>query len=336
MEKIIFGNTGLKVSKMCLGTMTFGETWGFGSDEKEAGKILDYYLDNGGNFIDTADKYTDGDSERILGKFLKERRRRCILSTKYSLLTDEHDANSFGNHRKNLVLSVEDSLKRLKTDYIDLLWIHTWYFENQVEDVVRAIDDLVRLGKVLYWGISDSPAWLCSEAHTISKYRGWTPLSAIQIEYSLIQRTSERELYPFAEHNNIGVTGWAPLSGGLLTGKHFKEGHDVDSKRIDRALNLKTERNERILESLITLAKEMGITPAQLALAWLHAYKPNHVSIIGARKIGQLKDNLSALQINIPKEIIEKLDAVSQIELGFPHDMVNGERMQKVMYGSFK
>jgi aryl-alcohol dehydrogenase-like predicted oxidoreductase len=336
MKNVIFGTTGLRVSEMCLGTMAFGTSWGFGASRLDSENIIHAFLDAGGNFIDTANVYTDGEAEEIVGNVIKTIRNRVILSTKYSLCTDNTNPNSLGNHRRNLVVSVEESLKRLKTDFIDLLWVHAWYFENNTEDVVRALDDLVRSGKIVYWGLSDTPAWVTSEANAISKIRGWSPLSAIQFEYSLIERTAERELVPFADHYNIAKLGWAPLAGGILSGKHHIASlENVDSLRKDRVAGRKTDRNDKIVFELINLSKQVGITPSQLALKWVMNNRNSFVPIVGARTFEQLNDNLSCISVNVDQSILDQLTKISEIEMGFPFDFLNGARTKQVMYASF-
>lgn len=336
MEYILFGNTGLRVSKLCLGSMTFGTSWGFGTCEEESLKMIKTFIDKGGNFIDTANVYTSGESEIIVGKAIADCREKIVLSTKYSLCTDRQNPNSLGNHRKNLILSVNDSLKRLKTDYIDLLWVHAWYFENRTEDVIRALDDLVRSGKILYWGLSDTPAWICSEAHSISEIRGWSPLSAIQFEYSLIERSAEREIIPFADNYNIAKLGWAPLGQGTLTGKHHVQSPDkVDSLRKERVANKRNAKVDSIVSVLMNLAQQLGVNPSQLALKWLLSTQKSYVPIIGARTIDQLNDNLGALQVSVDNSIIEHLSQISAIDLGFPANFYNSERSRSVMFADF-
>lgn len=337
MDYNLFGRTGMRVSRLALGTMTFGNAWQFGADRTECAAILDAYLEAGGNFIDTADKYTDGEAEDILGSLLGPRRNRVVLATKYGLCTDSDDPNSLGNGRRNMVRSVESSLQRLKTDHIDLLWIHAWYFENPVDDTVHALNDLIASGKVLYWGMSDTPAWLCAEAHAKAEARGWAPLSALQLEYSLIERTAERELLPFAGYNGLGVTGSIPLAGGILTGKHHQEDREpVDSARINRADARRSESVDRIVKCLGELAEESGASPTHLALAWLLETQPQIVPILGVRTAAQLEDNLSALGFCPSREVVNQLSEVSAVDLGFPHEMLQGPRMQEVMYGPFR
>lgn len=337
MKYVLFGNTGLRVSELCLGTMAFGTSWGFGADSEESEKILNAYIEAGGNFIDTANVYTDGEAEEIVGRAIQNIRNRIVLSTKYSLCTDNNNPNSLGNHRKNLINSVEDSLKRLRTDYIDLLWVHAWYFESSPEDVTRALDDLVRSGKILYWGLSDTPAWVCSECRTVASLRGWAPLSAIQFEYSLIERTSERELIPFANNYNIAKLGWAPLAGGILSGKHhLAKPEDVDSLRKDRAANRRNSQIDMIVGELIKLSTEAGITPSQLALKWVMTRQPSFVPIIGARTCKQLKENLQTTDLSVDPNTLSKLTEISHIDMGFPDNFYNTGRSKFVMFSKFK
>lgn len=336
MNYKLFGNTGLRVSPFCLGTMAFGTSWGFGAEKSESLKIVRNYIDLGGNFIDTANVYTSGEAEEIVGESIKDIRDKIILSTKFSLCTDTSNPNSLGNNRKNLKVSVEESLKRLRTDYIDLLWVHAWYFENRSEDVIRALDDLIREGKVLYWGLSDTPAWVCSESNAIANYRGYAPLSALQFEYSLIERTAEREIIPFADNYNIAKLGWAPLAGGVLSGKHHRVlPSNVNSLRKERAANKRNEKVDEILDVLIDASSKIGVTPSQLSLKWLINTQKNFVPIIGARTSEQLAENMQALEINVDDEIINTLSHISNIEPGFPTNFLNSERTKNVMYAGF-
>ena len=328
------GSTGVRVSEYCLGTMTFGESWGFGSDEKTSTAIYHAYLDSGGNFIDTADVYTNGEAEEILGKLIKRERKRLVLATKYSLMTDRHDCNSLGNHRKNLRESVETSLARLDTDYLDILWIHAWYFESEVEDVLISLDALVRSGKILYWGISDSPAWLCSELFSTSKIRGWASPMGIQVEYSLLERSVESELIPFADYHGLAVLGWGPLAGGMLTGKHRGES-SVDTLRGDRAALRRTPRNDAIIDSLCDLSEKMHCTPAQLAIRWIQQKHSACIPILGARTEHQIRTNISASSIDIDKDTFAELNKISSVNLGFPNTFLASSRTKEVMFGPF-
>ncbi|MEO1467240.1 MAG: aldo/keto reductase, partial [Cyanobacteria bacterium J06633_1] len=216
----LLGNSGLRVSPLCLGTMTFGEDWGWGADFETSQEIFNTYADRGGNFIDTANIYTNGTSESYLGKLLEGRRDRFVLATKYTLNTDPKNPNAGGNHRRSMITAVEASLKRLKTDYIDLYWLHAWDYRNSIEEVLRALDDLVHQGKILHIGLSDTPAWIVAEGQAIARMRGWTPISAIQIHYNLVERTSEADLIPMAQHHDITPLAWSPLAGGVLAGKY--------------------------------------------------------------------------------------------------------------------
>ena len=222
----LLGKSGLRVSELCLGAMTFGEEWGWGASKEECRKIFNAYVDAGGNFIDTANKYTEGTSEKYIGEFIADDRDRFVLATKYTSNTRRGDPNAGGNHRKNMIQSLEASLRRLNTDYIDLYWVHAWDPLTPIEEMMRALDDMVRAGKILYIGVSDAPAWIVSQANTLANLKGWTEFTGLQIEYSLIERTPERELLPMADTLNIGVTAWSPLGGGVLTGKYNKSNRE--------------------------------------------------------------------------------------------------------------
>jgi aryl-alcohol dehydrogenase-like predicted oxidoreductase len=271
----LLGRSGLRVSPLSLGTMTFGTDWGWGADEAEARRIFDTYLDRGGNFIDTANQYTDGTSERFLGRFAQGRRDQLAIATKYTLATRPGDPNSGGNHRKSMVRSVEQSLERLNTDYIDLLYLHAWDFTTSAEEILRGMDDLVRQGKVLYLGISDAPAWQVSRMQAIADLRGWSPLVALQIEYSLVERTVERDLIPMAREMGLGILPWSPLASGVLTGKYSRadlsgpaSGDPVGTRRnVATANNSLTERALDIADVVAELAAETGHSRAQVAIA---------------------------------------------------------------------
>ncbi len=332
MHYHLFGNSGLRVSPLCLGTMTFGKDWGWGSTEAESKAIFDTFLEAGGNFLDTADVYTEGSSERILGDLIQAERDHIVLATKYTLSNTTKNPNKSGNHRKNLVQSVEASLKRLQTDYIDLLWVHAYDYLTPIEEMMRALDDLVRAGKVLYVGISDAPAWVISRANTIAEFRGWTPFIGNQLEYNLTERTPERDLLPMSQALNIGVVAWSPLAAGILTGKYLGNKGKGSGGRMEGTTSYRlNEKNDLIASKVVDLAKEMGTSPAQLSLAWL--LHKGIIPIIGARKMDQLKDNLASLALKLPVEVIQQLDEVSAIDLGFPHDFVLRPGAQKMIYG---
>lgn len=333
MRYKLLGNSGLRVSELCLGTMTFGEDWGWGADKEESRAVFQAFAEAGGNFLDTANIYTNGTSETLVGEFVKGDREKWVIATKYSLNTHPGDVNACGNHRKNLFQAVEASLKRLGTDYIDLLWLHIWDSLTPIEEVMRAFDDLVRMGKVLYIGISDSPAWIVSQANTLATLRGWTPFIGLQIEYSLKERTPERELLPMAKALNIGVTAWSPLGGGVLTGK-YNQPNPVDGRlsMTDQPFQI-FDRDLKIAETVLEIAREIEKSPAQVALNWLRN-RPNAViPIIGARKLSQLQDNLACVDFNLTGEHLQRLDNISAISLGFPHELLASQFVRDILLG---
>ncbi|EEF59815.1 aldo/keto reductase [Pedosphaera parvula] len=333
MNYKLFGKSGLRVSEICLGTMTFGEEWGWGSSKDESRAIFDLYVAAGGNFIDTADGYTNGSSERMVGEFVGAQRDRFVIGTKYSFNSNPGDPNAGGNHRKNMVRALEGSLKRLGTDYVDVYWLHAWDSLTPVEEVMRAMDDLVRAGKILYAGVSNMPAWLISQANTLATLRGWTPFVGLQIEYSLIERTPERELLPMAKALDIGVTAWSPLASGLLSGKYTKKSGNGEEKRLDKANFTKLdERNLSIAKAVQEIADEINRSPAQVAINWVRQ-RYNTIPIIGARKVSQVKDNLACLDFILPDNIMKKLDDVSRIELGYPHDFLTRQAVSDFLHG---
>lgn len=332
MNYQLFGNSGLRVSPLCLGTMTFGEDWGWGSPKEVSKQIFDTFLEAGGNFIDTANVYTEGSSETILGELIQADRDHIVLATKYTLSNTTHNPNKSGNHRKNLVQSVEKSLRRLQTDYIDLLWVHAYDFTTPVAEMMRALDDLVRAGKVLYIGISDAPAWVIAQANTMAELRGWSPFIGNQLEYNLTERTPERELLPMSSALNIGVVAWSPLAAGILTGKYLKKRGRGSGGRMEGSETYRfNDRNDRIAEETVAVAKAMDVSPAQLSLAWIR--QKNVIPIIGARRLDQLQDNLKSLEVTIPEDKMQRLDEISAVELGFPHDFVLRPGAQKMIYG---
>lgn len=340
----LLGRSGLRVSPLSLGTMTFGSDWGWGADEAESRRIFDTYVDRGGNFIDTASNYTNGTSEQLVGTFAAAKRERLVLATKYTLLNRPGDPNSGGNHRKNMVRTVEQSLKRLRTDYLDLLYLHAWDGTTPVEEVLRAMDDLVRAGKVLYLGISDTPAWQVSRMQAIADLRGWSPFVALQIEYSLLQRTVEGELIPMAKELGLGVTPWSPLGSGVLTGKYSRAdltGPGVPSvvgtrKGVAVANGALTARNLDIVDVVKDVAAKLECTPAQVALAWTLQNSAVTAPIIGARTLGQLEDNLAALEVELPADALARLHEVSAVAQGFPHEFLKSPMVRSVIFGDMK
>ena len=336
MRYKLLGNSGLRVSELCLGTMTFGEDWGWGASPEESRKVYDTFLEAGGNFIDTANVYTNGTSERLLGEFMHGQRERIVLATKYTNAAPGTDPNAAGNQRKSMVQALEASLKRLKTDYIDLYWLHIWDQMTPIEEVMRAFDDLVRQGKILYAGVSDMPAWVVAKANTLADLRGWTRFVGLQIEYSLIERTPERELLPMAADLGLGVTAWSPLAGGVLTGKQLEAGGAKDSRQSDpgfKQFMAPDARKEAIAREVVAVARQCGHSPAQVALAWLRQRAALVMPIIGARKLAQVKDNLACVDIRLEPAIVQRLDTVSRIEMGFPHRFFAKEMVRSLSSG---
>ncbi|WP_412518575.1 aldo/keto reductase [Actinomadura madurae] len=341
----LLGRSGLRVSPLALGAATFGTETGWGAEPEEARKLFDVYAERGGNFIDTADTYSNGSSERLLGEFTRGNRESLVLATKYTTLRQPGDPNARGAHRKNLSASVENSLRRLNTDYIDLLYLHVWDSTTPVEEILRGMDDLVRQGKVLYVAISNAPAWQVSRMQAIADLRGWSPLIALQIEYNLIERTGERDLIPMAREMGLGVVPYSPLAGGLLTGKYSRD--DLIAANVASAdgtrksfnsstLGTVTERNLAIADVVKEVAAQQGCTPAQIGLAWALRRPGVTAPIIGARTPAQLEDNLGALEIDLTDSQLAHLDEVSAIELGFPHALLAGDHVRNVTVGDMK
>jgi aryl-alcohol dehydrogenase-like predicted oxidoreductase len=324
MRYKLLGRTGLRVSGVCLGTMTFGEDWGWGAPKKECARILDAFAEAGGNFIDTAAMYTNGTSERIVGELIAADREHWVVSTKYGISDRPDDPNAGGGHRKAVIRQLESSLRRLGTDYVDVYWLHVWDAFTPVEEVVRALDDLVRAGKVFYVGVSDTPAWLVSQAVTLADLRGLTRFAGLQVPYSLVRREAERDLLPMARTLDLLVTTFEPLGGGLLSGRYGSDRELPSDTRITGTeyRELLTDRNLAIADRLNEVAEGRGATPAQVAIAWVRAQQDRAaiVPIVGARRREQIEDSLGALELELSAEELGRLDEVSRIELGFPHD----------------
>ncbi len=316
----LLGRSGLRVSPLALGTMTFG----WGADQDAARAIFDAYVGRGGNFVDTANGYANGRAEEMVGEFAESRREELVIATKYSMPMRSGDPNSGGNSRKSMVRSVEDSLTRLRTDYIDLLYLHIWDGNTPVEEVLRAMDDLVRAGKVLYVGISDIPAWQVSRMQAIAELRGWAPLVALQIPYNLIERTVERDLIPMAETLGLGVVAWSPLAGGVLTGKYGREDLALESgytrKAVAAGNGFLTAHGLEIAEVVKEVAAKLGTTPSRVALAWTLLNPAVVAPIVGARTLAQLDDNLEVFGISLEPEQRVRLTEASAVDLGFPHE----------------
>jgi aryl-alcohol dehydrogenase-like predicted oxidoreductase len=337
MRYKLLGPSGLRVSELCLGAMSFGEAWGFGADEKEAHRILGAFAEAGGNFIDTANKYHEGQSEEIVGDFLGPGRDRFVVATKYTLAMDPANPNAAGNSRKNLRASVEASLRRLQTDYLDLLWVHAWDYTTPVAEVMRALDDLVTAGKVLHVALSDAPAWIASAANTLADLRGWSPLVALQAEYSLLERTADRELLPVADAFGLSVCAWAPMGAGILTGKYSRgpTTSPADSRRAAANQARLSERNLAIAREVDAVADQLGATSAQVALAWVRQRSRRFIPILGIRTLEQLTDVLGCLDVELAAEQLARLEEVSRIEFGFPYELLTGPQ-GRMVYGDLE
>jgi aryl-alcohol dehydrogenase-like predicted oxidoreductase len=324
----IFGQkSGLRVSTLALGTGNFGTAWPFGASKEDSKLVFDRYAEAGGNFIDTADGYQAGQSESFLGDFIASERDNFVLASKYSMGTQ--DMQTTGNSRKTMMRAVEESLKRLKTDRLDLHWVHLSDGQTPIEEIVRGLDDLVRAGKINYTGFSNFPAWRIANAALLADLRGWAPVIGIQVEYNLIERTADRELLPMAEALGLGVAFWSPLAGGTLTGKYRKETDPNSRKALAGGFLVKDSKNERetrILDLLESMAEETGTKVIDVALAWIRQKYDESmlstVTVIGPRNVDQLEANLSSLELTLTKEQISQLNETSQIELGSPHEVI--------------
>jgi aryl-alcohol dehydrogenase-like predicted oxidoreductase len=316
MRYTLLGQSGLRVSELALGTMTFGTDWGWGASESESAKQFELFAEAGGTLIDTANRYTNGSAETILGDLLAADRDHFVVGTKYSLNTRDGDLNAGGNHRKNLVQALEASLRRLRTDHVDVLWLHAWDYLTPPEEVMRALDDQVRLGKVLYLGVSDTPAWVVAQLQTLAAARGWSTFAGLQIEYSLVQREVERELIPMARGLGLGVLAWGPLGAGVLSGK-YASGSPAGERRLQDA----DPARLAIARTVADVARELGLRDSVVALAWLRA-QGGVIPILGARTAQQLADNLACLDTELPEAALARLDQASHVARGFPHDFL--------------
>ena len=327
MRYKLLGKSGLRVSELCLGTMKFGETWGWGASKSDSKKMFDHFAGVGGNFIDTAVNYTDGTSEEFLGEFLKGQREQFVIASKYSLTSqDSNDPNSGGNSRKNMRQSIERSLKRLQTDYIDLYYLHMWDYLTPVEEVMRGLDDLVRQGKVLYIGISDSPSWIAAEANTLAELRGWSRFVGLQAPYSLVNRALDWALLPMAKRWEMAVMPWGVLESGILTEKYQSKSIELNPEEGEKQeLN---ERTANIIKEVQKISAESGRSMAQVAINWVRQQQGRAlmIPILGARSLVYLEDNLACLEWELSDEQLVRLDQASRIELGFPHNFLEGNR----------
>jgi len=333
MNSKLFGQSGLRVSELCLGTMGFGTEWKWGADKNLSKQIFDTYANAGGNFLDTANRYTEGSSEKFLGEFIASDRDHFVLATKYSLRDRSGDLNFAGNHRKNMMRSVKESLKRLNTDFIDILWIHAWDGLTPTEEIMKGMEDLITPGLVHYIGVSDTPAWVVSQANTIAQFRGWSQFVGLQVEYSLIQRTVEPELFQMAKAFGMTITPWAPLGGGALTGKYLKG----DKGRLPEGSQRLGERAIIITKKVVEIAERLRVSPSQIAINWTRQGKDQSIiPIVGATKVSQLEDVLGCLKFELPEDAINELNEVSKIDLPFPHRFFSEPGVLDVLYGGVK
>jgi aryl-alcohol dehydrogenase-like predicted oxidoreductase len=331
MRYKLLGHSGLRVSELCLGTMTFGETWGWGASKTESKKMFDLFANEGGNFIDTSVNYTDGTAEEFLADFLKADREHFVVATKYTLTKpDNTDPNGGGNSRKNMMKSVERSLKRLQTEYIDLYYLHMWDYMTPVEEVARGLDDLVRQGKVNYVAFSDTPDYIVAEANARADLMGWSRFIGMQVPYSLLDRAVERSIIPMAKHWDMAVLPWGLLEAGILTGKFLSKVEDPT--RINQEKLKLGEKSLKVVNEVKRIAEEVGKPMSQVAINWVRQQpKAQMIPILGARNEEQLKDNLAVLEWKLSDEQWKCLDDVSAIDLGFPHGFLDGN---KYIYGA--
>ena len=332
----LFGRTGLRVSELCLGTMTFGENWGWGAPKETCRRVFELFAEAGGNFVDTANNYTGGEAEEIVGELLQAERDRFVVASKYTLFTRPGDQNATGNQRKNLVQALEASLRRLRTDYIDVYFVHARDTFTPLEEIMRALDDQVRAGKVLYVAVSDWPAWEIARATTLAEERGWTPFSGVELPYSLIERTPDRELMPMAQGLDLAVAAFSPLHSGLLTGKYLPdaEGGPATAGRIAESAGRRMDaRAEAIVREVVAVARELDATPSQVALAWILARPGVVIPIVGVTSEEQFSDNLGCLDLELSADQLGRLEEVSAIDLGFPYGFLRSDMIKRLVYG---
>jgi aryl-alcohol dehydrogenase-like predicted oxidoreductase len=324
-QYVTLGRSGLRVSPLCLGTMTFGDGFAWGCSVETSGQIMDRYIEAGGNFLDTANFYTKSHSEKIIGDHLGQypaKRDRLVIATKFSGNLYPGDPNGGGSSRKSIINACEHSLRRMQTDYIDLYWLHNWDVHTPIDETMAALEDLVRAGKVRYIGVSDTPAWKVAQANVMSQFRGWSAFIGLQIEYSLLERSVEQELVPMAQELGLGITPWSPLKGGLLSGKYSRAA--AGQAKPDRSF-LAPSLNEstyKVVDELESIAKSHDSTVARVALAWLRARPGVSSTIIGARRISQLEDNLKSLDVDLTTAEREHLDSLTHPVFGFPQNMM--------------
>lgn len=332
MRYKLLGKSGLRVSELCLGTMTFGNDWGWGAEKPEAQKVFDAFVDAGGNFIDTACNYTEGTSEKFVGEFIHSDRDRFVVATKYTLRANganKLDPNVGGNSRKTMMQTVNASLKRLNTEYIDVLYLHMWDYMTPVEEVLRAVDDLIRAGKVMYFAFSDSPAWVVSYAVAKAEDYGWSRPIAMQFPYNLNGRHGERNVIPMANSLDLALAPWGLLSGGTLTGKYNKEGDGDEPKRSDGA----SDAEKATAETLMAMAQDIGRSPSQVAINWVRQQAGNFIPILGARTEVQIKDNLGCLEFTLTDEQLQALTDSTDFKVGFPVSFLSNDHVRGLIFG---
>lgn len=336
MKYHCLGKSGLRVSEICLGTMTFGLSWGYGAGLDESREVFHTYCEAGGNFFDTANLYTDGESEAFLGKFIQEAGNRdtAVVATKYSLVTRRGRINDGGNHRKNLIQSLHGSLKRLQMDYVDLLYVHAWDFTVDPDELMRSLEDVVRSGKVLHVAISDTPAWIAARCNTLASMRGWSPFTAFQAEYSLITRDVERDILPLCVTDQMPLIAWAPLAGGALTGKYLKPETAVG--RVKPESKRRSPRSLTMAEEVVRIAAELQCPPAAVALRWVMDAPGLVIPVVGARNAEQLKQSLCACDVQLSETQIQSLNRVSEIDPGWPHDFLRSEAVTNNLDGGLQ
>ena len=337
MRYKLFGRSGMRVSEICLGAMTFGGESGFGAAQDECRKIFDAFIDAGGNFVDTANMYTGGTSERMLSEFIAAERDRLVLATKYTNNMQPDDPNAGGNHRKNMVHALEASLKRLDTDYVDLYWVHMWDGTTPVDEIMRALDDMVRAGKVLHVGVSNWPAWIISYANAIAERNGWTPFSGMQLQYNLVERSIEADFFDLARFQDMAITPWSPLAGGLLTGK-FNRDADEKAREGARLTTTRwspiTDEKLDVAEKATEIANEIGCTTAQVALSWMRQNdRATVIPIIGAKTVDQLKENLACLEVELDDTQIQALNEIGAPTPTYPASLFVNPHIKRMIHG---
>ena len=332
MKYKLLGKSGLKVSELCLGTMGFGTEWGWGTDFEKSKEIVEKFVASGGNFLDTANRYTNGTSEKYIGDIIQADRDYYVVATKYALITEPNlNINAAGNSVKSMKRNVEDSLKRLKTDYIDLFYLHIWDGYSPIEEVMRGMEELVKSGKIMYMGISDTPAWLISKGNTYAEMLGWNSFVAMQAEFSLLQRSTEADLIPMSNHFGMSLLPWAPLAGGALTGKYLRGGQG----RITAESKRRNEIANAITKVVLEISDELACNSSAVPLQWIKQKYPLAIPIVGVTNLEQLEANLNSINIVLSQDHMNKLDLASHVEFGFPHEFLREEKVREFVTNNF-